>query len=467
MNRRGYVIYVVAFFAVLLVPLIGLAVPGSGDAASRAEKRDLAELPQLINNDDTVNVSYLGDLGAWFEDHFGFRDELITANSIVRKATVGSAVGDEVIIGRNGSLYYRGTEDDFLGRDMLSARELYCAAHNLRLMQDYAEQRGCRFLFVVAANKNSLYPQDMPYSYLQSDTSNIAELMPYLACAQIHSVDLHEALKGTDGLYFKRDTHWNGRGALIGYNAIMDGLETEHESYAQTGWTEREDHKGDLDEMLLPSAWEPEMEYYLDTHFTYSYDREPDSMRDPMIRTTCDVGNGVLYMFRDSFADALIPLMSQHFRQATYSMYKPWNVPDATEQIGTDVVVEIVERNLIDLVNRPAVLPAPVLEDVVFTAGTAAQIESHAVTDGPYVRISGRIGRDALPEKAHIAVRVTSGSEMTTYAPFYTSNEERLGNGFYLYLPADTLGTSFGVEIATGESFSDMRTVYAGELHVE
>ena len=48
-------------------------------------------------------------------------------------------------------------------------------------MQDYCESRGARFLFTIAPNKSSLYPEHMPARYLTEDADGSYErVLPYL-----------------------------------------------------------------------------------------------------------------------------------------------------------------------------------------------------------------------------------------------------------------------------------------------
>lgn len=469
MRNAGYILYILVFMLIIVFPLAGMAIPGSesSEAMYAAEKQDLAPMPDFMTPDG-INESYLGDLGAWFEDHMAFRNAMISGNSLIREYTLGSSADDKVIMGSDRWLYYHGTEDDFLGRDLMSNRELFDAAHNLRLMQQYVEDNECRFLFAIAANKNSIYPEHMPYSYMYSADSNAASLVTFLNAAGVNFVNLRDSLaNGQPDLYFQRDTHWNGKGALIGYNAILDGLGIGHQSYSSTRWISRVEHTGDLDEMLYPGMAAPETDYYIDVPAEYSYDQIPETMRDPFIHTTNDDGSGTLYMFRDSFGDALIPLLSRHFAEATYTTYRPWNFPEAVRQRGTDVVVEIVERNLVDLLNRPAIIPAPEIGSITVTAGSAAAENVRAQRDGPYVCISGRIAPELISQTSQIAVRADTGGEMHTYEPFYTSNKERLGNSFYLYLPVDGTAGSMYVEICVGPSHETMQVVLADTIPIE
>ena len=59
-----------------------------------------------------------------------------------------SSVSD-VIVGKNGWLYYTATLDDFQHRNLGSDRMLFNIAHNLLLMQQYTESMGKQFLFHV------------------------------------------------------------------------------------------------------------------------------------------------------------------------------------------------------------------------------------------------------------------------------------------------------------------------------
>ena len=56
-------------------------------------------------------------------------------------------------------------------------------------------------------------------------------------------------------------------------------------------------------------------------------------------------------MFRDSFGNALYPFMAEDFREATITRQMPY--PLAQVQAGDTVVVEIVERNLANLLKYP------------------------------------------------------------------------------------------------------------------
>ncbi len=75
-----------------------------------------------------------------------------------------------------------------------------------------------------------------------------------------------------------------------------------------------------------------------------------------IISTANDGGNKSVLMFRDSFGNALYPFAANDFEQARFSRALPYDLTD----IGAYdlVVIEIVERNIGNLLEYPPVLEA-------------------------------------------------------------------------------------------------------------
>lgn len=63
---------------------------------------------------------------------------------------------DTVIVGKNDWLYYTASLDNYLGQNLMSDQEVYNAAYNLSIVQEYVQSRGAKFLVAVPPNKNSL-----------------------------------------------------------------------------------------------------------------------------------------------------------------------------------------------------------------------------------------------------------------------------------------------------------------------
>lgn len=428
MSRR-FIAYTVVVFALLLFPSAGLLFVGPSDSTN-AEKRDLAELPSLRNEDGTTNLAYLGGLGDWFEDHFAGRTALVTANSLLKEATLGSTYGDEVVIGQDGHLFFRGTLDDYFRRDLMSQRELFIAAHNLKMIEDYSRARGAEFLFVLTANKNTLYPQYMPANYLEGEgESNAEALIAWLDEAGVSYVDMHEVLRGRGDLYYRRDSHWTQEGALYGYEAIMDALGLPAFADEEAVWN-TEEHAGDLDQMLLPDGYSLETAPRRMVHWTYTGDGTPE---DQTLNTDCPDGTGILMMYRDSFGAALIPYLSETFRNCRYTQIWPCIMNDVDQTHADVVILEKVERNLIDLAIRPAIMRPPEAANLGAAKMTTAS-ELELRPEGSLVQIHGHVQEDLVRDDTLMYIALGEGSDRVTYEAFLSTNSNRTGNDCYIYV---------------------------------
>ena len=434
------VAYVVVVALLCLVPSVGLLF-GGGEVSSDT---DAAPAPQLVRDDGQVNFDVMADAGEWFDDHFAFRNEWVTAAAAV-EGLFGVSSNESVVRGTNGWLYYGDSVDDFRGADQLSDRALYDIAHTMKLVQNHALGKGARFAFVIAPNKNTLYGQNMPYYYqMHVGESNLDRIGAFLDAEGVTYVDARAIFEARDDvLYHSRDSHWNNEGAALVADALMTALGQGHESYAGTPATTRVDFTGDLDKMLFPSAPTPEAEVYFDDEPTFSYVTEGvQSNFDPKIATASGAGaSGSLVMYRDSFCNSLLPFMAEGFGQAYFSRGVPYQLAVDLDAHGADaLVIERAQRFMRDMAASPPIMPAPmVLDDAVSTAdGFEAVEDVEEQPLGEYLQVSGDVGRD-VQVGDRIAVRV-NGS--LVYEAFGKCDAETGAEGFQLVVPQSIAAAS-------------------------
>ena len=194
--KKCKILYSILFFAVCLLPSLGMA---ASKTETSSENRELAQFPSLVT-EEGLNVEWLPEAGEYFQDHFAFRNELVTANALINGKLLGTSTAQGVIQGTDNWLYYKDSLNDFLGLELLSDRSLYNIAHTLSMMQENLRARGVDFLFTVAPNKNSLYPENMPYydSFKVTENNNLARLVPYLEKEGVAYADLYQAFKGEE-----------------------------------------------------------------------------------------------------------------------------------------------------------------------------------------------------------------------------------------------------------------------------
>ena len=108
-KKIWYLIYIAAVLIFVLIPFAGMSVAATNETT---ENKELVEFPEL-RTDGTWNPHFLGDLGVYFEEHFAFRQELVAANALLRGRLLGVSASDQVLVGKDGWLYYTGTLDDY------------------------------------------------------------------------------------------------------------------------------------------------------------------------------------------------------------------------------------------------------------------------------------------------------------------------------------------------------------------
>lgn len=335
-------LYTGLFLALSLLPLLVLLIFGPGRAAANER---LSPAPKLTAADGAFNAQVLTELSDYFADHFGLRREAASAWAGLN-AALGASVEDQVILGKEGWLYYSETEDDYRGLG-LSDEELAAVARNLARAQAALAERGIRFVFTVAPNKNSLYPSQMPdYIPRDADSSNAARLPALLEAEGVRYADLYAPfLAEPETLYFAADSHWNSRGAALAADTLLRAANRESDWYAQP-FNGRQPHTGDLAEMLYPRRTPREDDPVCAQAFRHSCEGDPNGGNAITIRTRCDGAEGALYCWRDSFGISLYPYLADGFGSAVFSRAAVYDLTKE-EVLSSDVVIlEIVERNL-------------------------------------------------------------------------------------------------------------------------
>lgn len=436
--KKGKLIYCILFFAICLCPSLGMLVTKQ---ETSSENRQLSEFPSPKTEEGKINVEWLSQAGDYFQEHFAFRNELVTGNALLHGRLLETSTADGVIQGKNGWLYYKDSLDDYLGQDLLSGRSLFNIAHMLSMTQQALEEKGVNFLFTIAPNKNSLYGDNMPYydKLKVSGQTNRENLEDWLKTEKVAYADLYQALmEENEVLYHARDSHWNNKGAALAADVLMDALGKDHDSYEGESYTVRRDYTGDLDTMLYPLASTADDEIYYDKETTYATVEEIQSNFDPRITTVNPVKEGSLVMYRDSFGNALLPYMADAYANAYFSRGIPYQLMDVETHSADTVIIERAERFLPEMSQFPPVLTA---KEISLTENEELQGSDGAVDvkikpQGMTAQLSGRIKEGLLDTDSRIYLKV-NGSVYEAF-PMDVKVEENLDdNGFCLYLPSE------------------------------
>lgn len=453
------VAFSVLVFAVLLLPLVGMAWAPTDESV---ENRELASWPELFDEEAGLNTGVLSQMGDYFSDHFAYRVPMIDAGAHLYAGLFGVSTADTVVAGTDGWLYYAGTLNDYQNRAPLREGQLRNIAHNLRMLQDYCEERDAAFLFTVAPDKNSLYGEHMPFYYPGVASDDMDRLATALAEAGVNYVDARAVLAASDErLYFLRDSHWTEKGALIAHDALAAAAGFATVGITEADLREVDDYTGDLAAMLYPLSPDPEPNWYVegvndgtgDTGTLRSGSKwrftEGASVEDSTVKTEPAEGafdetaaeNGGLLMFRDSFGNSLIPYLACEFSSATFSKKLPYNALLVESEQPSTVIVERAQRHVDLFAEQAPLMVCPSFdlpEDVVLEEGEGSTT-CETSENGPLACLQGAIDGVQLAAGDEVIVRLTDeeGAALTYQAFLLSDEETESDQGWCVYASRD------------------------------
>ncbi len=336
MNKIAYILFSAVVIGFCIFFSAGLLLPGAADPDRTA--------PPVLIKDNHINNDFGSEFEEWFSKNFAFSDTVTDIYTDIKLAIFNEG-NNQVIPGKDSFLFFADTINDYVGLDRMSDDDIKRTAQALALFSKQSAEAGAEFLFVCAPNKNSVYGEYMPARYEKSGVpSDLDRLYAELDLLGVPYIDLRDALKQSDRLtYHKRDTHWNGTGALIAFGMITDRFGVEMPDYGEE--IAETDFEGDLDALLYPGKTKYDVNTTRNFEgmfvFTSAYSNPMD-----LIITSRSGADGKLLMFRDSFANALIPYAASSFGEVRMERTTPYNMAQLETYVPDYVIVEIAERNI-------------------------------------------------------------------------------------------------------------------------
>lgn len=453
-------IFIALFMILLLVPFLSMRFYR---ADLSIEKRYGEQLPSLVEKGE-INFGFFPQMTEYIEKHFAFRQEMITADARIKASVFQSSGNNQVIVGKEGWLFFQETLDDYMGRNVMSRRELHNCAKVLQLIQGAADRVDAQFVFAVAPNKNSIYGEYIPKRYLPLEQSgNWEGLQREMKKLHVNYIDLFTPLqKSEKQLYHKLDTHWNNLGASIACDSLLDRLGRKHIDYQNIPYTIQKNFVGDLQGMLFPKSNQFDDNIIFENEYTYQYVNEVESTEQIEIETVNPAREKSLVMFRDSFGNALLPFMAEEYGTGYFTKEIPYDVSLFLEHKADDVVIELAQRQIPSLIEGVPYMMAPGIAfdaDVEETETSNATMETEDL-DG-VLRVSGELDPTLLDDDSDIYISMVGENNLLMFEAFpavYNADDEKADReysyGAYIdieEMPEDT----YQLEIITkkGETY--------------
>lgn len=355
----------------------------TADTAADAEKSVSAE-SDTINGDETgaasVKANPIRRTDDWVDWNAGYNDPKVKFTDIVE-----GLISQDVYVGKDGWMFYVDSIEDYLGSNLYSDTMLKRIANQTQARADWCTEHGMQFYFMIAPNKNTIYPEMMMSSMQEGEQKRIDQVYDYLrANTTVKVIDVRDSLFAAkennpdEILYYPLDTHWNNHGGYYAYQAVMDVIAEDFpgisrvtrddyqidyfDSYykdcayylgyydtlestgpvytkldGKTGYVAYHDGSGEFGQFahafVDPETGFRESAYY--TEFANSY--------------ASDAGQPSVYVVRDSFYIALSGFMSDTFSSVTSCWTTDFPNDDIENHDPDIVIFECVEAKMGDI----------------------------------------------------------------------------------------------------------------------
>ncbi len=224
-SRTGSILLPTLFVMLLLsVSLATLVNLKAGRSAT--EKRSLSLFPQLTLDREGL-VTFPGRFEQFFNDRFGFREQLVYLNSRLRVTLLRTSPIDKVVVGQNGWLFY--ADERALSPDPLIPGLLELWRVALEAKQAWLAAQGIEYVYMVVPDKHTLYPEFLPLGRRPNgNPTNLDLLLDYLKrTSTVRVLDVRTQLfaaKASAPVYYQTDTHWNRFGAAVANHVLLSRL---------------------------------------------------------------------------------------------------------------------------------------------------------------------------------------------------------------------------------------------------
>lgn len=266
--------------------------------------------------------------------------------------------GIKVLDGKDGWLFLQNDTNRVVEQNssalQLTESEIKKWLRTLEARVAMLKNRGIKYYFLIAPNKESIYPEYLPDDYKINDDRVVYQLIN--ACKPYHlpvyyPVDILKLYKSEYQLYPTGDTHWNGIGGFIAYEYVMNIIKNDF-NINILDWEEIEivekEALLDLGNKMTPPqtslfSWgmvkQPRAQIIYDNKGINSGHMRVTLNKNTSLPTAA--------IFHDSFIEIIIPFLMESFSKV-YLLRTPCVDYDLIEEINPDVVIsELVERFLI------------------------------------------------------------------------------------------------------------------------
>lgn len=342
-----------AVMAFLLAIAIGGALLPDRDK-SELENRVLCSFP-AFSWAGFQDGRWTDDLETYAADQLPLRDAFVSLH-MASQALLGRQTMEGVILGGDGRLFDR--TDGWKERNVLQ---------NAGALHELADKTGLPVYLVAVPSAAAVYPEALPARAPVTDEEALLKaagektpVIPLLA-------ELTAAKESTsDPLFYRTDHHWTAAGARVGYLAVCEalGLEPQEEEAYQDypgffgsyyarfplPWMRGDVFHSPLEDGLRLTVAGEEKDGILDEEAAKGRDKYAALLygNHPVMELiNADAPDQTLFVIKDSYANALLPALSRHYRRivAVDARYFTQDIVETAKKSEGDAILCVYGLN--------------------------------------------------------------------------------------------------------------------------
>ena len=225
----------------------------------------------------------------------------------------------------------------------------------LETRTEMLKDRGIKYYFFVAPNKESVYSEYLPDGYIVCAQRPIHQLIEGLSASSVkllYPLDALTRYKSELQLYTQVNTHWNARGAYVAYEYLASIIKRDY-SLNIVQWQDIIFEDTEISEDLGNKLDPPQTSTYVRAHVKNAkaqiiYDNGIINSGRIQISQNKETTLPTAIIFHDSFmTEGMLPFIMESFSRVQF-IHTPIVDYNLIDQFKPDVVMtEMVERFII------------------------------------------------------------------------------------------------------------------------
>lgn len=316
-------------FLIIVFVLFGMHIVVKDKVFSDSENRTLAQFPTFSIN-SLIKGEFRNDFEEYVADQFPLRNIFVGIKSYCEKI-IGKKENNGVYVGKNDFFIQKMNNYD---KDLLD--------RNVSYINNLAEKYNVTV--AVAPTSYTIMSEMLPLFVDKNIERNYIGNF-YLGLSEnINRIDLISPLRlyNNEYIYYKTDHHWTTLGAYYAYREVIEefnmvpyekdkfNIETVSEDFLGTLYSKGNFFYSKKDSMILfenKDDLDIEVDYvFEDEHSNSLYDYEALDTKDKynvflggnfasVKITNNKVSDGKLVVFKDSYANSVVPFLVNHFNE--------------------------------------------------------------------------------------------------------------------------------------------------------